>query len=76
MFAIITATLIFTVGMLIMNHLMADVSIARTVGIDCSDPNLSSGAQITCIGFDLVIPVCIITIVSISAGAVLSRFII
>lgn len=75
-FAIMTAVVIFMAGMLILNHLMADVSIARTIGISCDDTTISDGAKVTCIGIDFLIPILIVAIVSTSVGAILARFLI
>jgi hypothetical protein len=76
LFAIITGIMIFIAGMLILNHVMADVTLARSVGLDCSNVDISDGTKLTCFGVDLVIPILILTIVSVSLGAILSRFII
>lgn len=74
--SLITAAMIFIAGILVLNHLMGDISLARTVGLDCSSSSISDGTKVTCLGVDLLIPLLIITIVSLAIGAVLSRFII
>jgi hypothetical protein len=76
MFAIMTAVVIFMAGMLFMNHMMGEVSLARSVGIDCDSTGISDGAKVTCIGFDFIIPIMILTIISTAIGAILSRFLI
>lgn len=73
--ALITAVMIFMAGMLFLNQVMNDVSLARTVGIDCSSSTISDGTKLTCFGIDLVIPILMIAIVSTAAGAILSRFV-
>lgn len=74
--ALVTAVMIFIFGMLVMNHLMGDITLARTVGLDCSDSGISSGTKLTCLGVDVLIPILILSIISLVFGAVLSRFII
>lgn len=74
--AILAAVMVFIFGMLVMNHLMGDVSLTRTVGLDCTNSDISDGTKLTCIGVDLVIPIMILTVLSVSVGAILSRFII
>lgn len=73
---IITGVMIFMAGMLFLNHLMGEVSLARTVGFDCSSSTISDGTKVTCLGVDLVIPIVMVAIVSTAAGAILSRFIV
>ena len=73
--AIITMVMVFVFGMLVMNHLPDDVSSARVIGLDCTNPNISDGNKITCLGVDLVVPIVFISIISLAAGAVMSRFI-
>lgn len=75
LFAIITAVMLFMGGMLFINFLMDDVSMARSIGLDCQNPNISDGNKVTCLGVDLVIPITFIAILSLAGGAILSRFI-
>lgn len=74
MLAILTAVMVFMAGMLFLNHIMGDVSFARTVGMDCASDTISDGTKATCIGIDFVVPIILISIVSISIGAIISRF--
>lgn len=72
--AILTAIIIFMAGMLFLNHVMDDVTLTRTIGLDCTSSTISDGTKLTCLGVDLVIPLLIMVIVSTAAGAILSRF--
>jgi hypothetical protein len=74
--AILTGVMIFMFGMLFMNHVPDDVSAARAIGLDCTNPTISDGNKVTCLAVDAVIPILFIAIVSLAAGAILSRFII
>ena len=72
---IITACLLFAVGMLVVNFLKPDLGVSMSQ-MDCDQTagNISDGAKVTCLGFSLVIPYFIVTIVSIAGGIVASRF--
>lgn len=72
--ALLTAVMVFMSGMLFLNHVMGDVSIARTIGLDCESNTISDGTKATCIGIDFVIPILIVSIISIAVGAILARF--
>jgi hypothetical protein len=74
--AILAAVMIFVAGMLFLNHIKDDVTLIRSIGMDCSNPTISDGAKATCLGIDLVVPIVIILVVSATGGAILSRFII
>ena len=75
--ALLAAVMIFVSGMLFLNHIKDDVSLTRTVtGLDCTNTTISDGAKVTCLGVDLVIPIMMVTIVSVATGAILSRFLI
>ena len=76
LFAIIGAVMIFMAGMLFLNHVMDDVTLSRTVGFNCDDSTISDGTKLTCLGIDLVIPILIISIVSLSGGLIINRFVI
>lgn len=76
MFALMIAFVIFISGMLFMNHILPEISAARTIGLDCSSDTISDGTKITCLGVDFLAPILILAIVSVSIGAILSRFII
>jgi hypothetical protein len=74
--ALITAVMLFMAGMLFLNHVKDDVSLTRTIGLDCSSTTISDGTKVTCLGVDLVMPILIIAIVSVSMGVILERFMI
>lgn len=72
---LLAAVMIFTAGMLFLNHIKDDVTLTRTVGMDCTG-DISDGAKATCLGLDLVVPIFIIMVVSAAGGAILSRFLV
>jgi len=76
MLAVLTGVMIFMAGMLFLNFVKDDVSLTRTIGLDCSSTTISDGTKLTCLGVDLVIPILMIAIVSAAMGAILSRFVI
>lgn len=75
--AIVTAIFIFIVGMSAINLYKPDISLIRTAsGINCSDAlAISDGFKLTCLGFDLIIPVSIILVITVTAGLVVNKFI-
>lgn len=74
--AVITAVMIFAAGMMFLNHVPDDATLARNVGLDCTNPNISDGNKITCIAVDSTIPVVFLAIISLAGGAILSRFVV
>ena len=75
--AIVTAIFIFIVGMSAINLFKPDITLIRTInGINCSDASaISDGFKLTCLGFDLIVPIAIILVISVSAGLVVNKFI-
>ncbi len=75
--AIVTAIFIFIVGMSAINLFKPDITLIRTAsGINCSDASaISDGFKLTCLGFDLIVPLSIILVISVSAGLVVNKFI-
>jgi hypothetical protein len=74
--AIITTVLIFAAGMMFLNHIPDDVISTKIIGLDCTNPDISDGNKLACMGTDLIIPILFVAIVSLALGAILSRFII
>jgi hypothetical protein len=74
--ALLAAIMIFVAGMLFLNHIKDDVSLTRSVGLDCTNSSISAGTKVTCLGVDLVVPIIIILVVSAAGGAILSRFLV
>ena len=63
--AIIIAIMIFLSGMVVINILKPDITLARNVatGLDCSNASaISDGTKLTCLAVDLTIPYFIIII--------------
>ncbi len=71
--AILSAIVIFIIGIMAINFLMPEVSTAR-INLSCDDAaNISDGTKFLCLIIDTQIPYFIWLIFSISMGAVLSR---
>lgn len=74
---VITAIMIFIIGMTCINFLKTDITSARSSsGLDCSNTTgISDGTKITCLVVDLTIPYFILLVCSIAGGLIVSRFI-
>jgi len=74
-FSIITAVFVFMVGMVVINLIKPDVTLARNSdNLYCSNvTNISDGTKLTCLAVDLVVPYFIITIVAISIGIIMEN---
>jgi hypothetical protein len=72
--AILSAIFIFIVGMIAVNFLMPEISLARG-NLSCASPTeISSGVMLLCLMLDGAIPYWIITIFSVALGAIIARF--
>lgn len=70
---IISAIVIFIIGMLIINFLMPEVTTFRT-NLNCSNPSaISDGTKLLCLVGDAVIPYIIVLVFSITIGGIISR---
>ena len=71
--AILSAIVIFIIGIMCINFLMPEVSTAR-INLSCDDAaNISDGTKFLCLIVDTQIPYFIWLVFSISMGAILSR---
>ena len=71
--AIISAIMIFLIGMVVVNLLKPDITTFR-LAMDCATPSaISDGTKLTCLMGDLTIPYFIIVVFSIAGGAIMSR---
>ncbi len=71
--AILSAIVIFIIGIMAINFLMPEVSTAR-INLSCDDAaNISDGTKFLCLIIDTQIPYLIWLVFSISMGAILSR---
>jgi len=76
MLAIVSAVMIFLVGMVVINIIKPDITIARNSdNLDCSNTSISDGAKLTCLGVDIVVPYFILAIFSILLGIIFDEFI-
>lgn len=75
--AIVSAIVIFIVGMLVINIIKPEITIARSnTGLDCANvTNISDGTKLTCLAVDFTIPYFIIIILAASGGFLLSKII-
>ncbi len=71
--AILSAIVIFIIGIMAINFLMPEVSTAR-IELSCDSPaTISDGTKFLCLIIDTQIPYFIWLVFSISMGAILSR---
>ncbi len=71
--AILSAIVIFIIGIMAINFLLPEVSTAR-INLSCDDAaNISDGTKFLCLIVDTQIPYFIWLIFSISMGAILAR---
>jgi len=75
MLAILTAIIIFIVGMLMVNFFKDEIDRARNAtNLDCANTGvISDGTKLTCLAVDIVIPYFIITVISIAGGLITAR---
>lgn len=72
--SIIVAVFLFAGGMLILNHVKPNIDLFRSSdSFTCDSLTISDGAKVTCLGVDLIVPVLIVSIVSIAGGVITSR---
>ena len=79
--AIVTAIMIFMVGMVVVNILKPEITTARSSasGLDCANTtftngsSISDGTRLTCLVIDFTIPYFIIIIFSVAGGAIVGR---
>ncbi len=74
--AVIIAVMIFLSGMVVINILKPEVTIARdaTTGLDCSNATgISDGTKLTCLTIDLVIPYFILIILAGAGGIITNK---
>lgn len=73
--AIVSAIVIFIIGLAVINLIMPEVTIFR-INMDCSNPTgITDGTKLTCLAGDLVVPYFILLVLSISLGGIISRFV-
>lgn len=73
---IMTAIMIFIVGMLVVNIIKPEITTARNSNnLDCSNSTgISDGNKLTCLAVDATIPYYIIIILSAAGGLITARF--
>lgn len=75
--AFLVAGLLFAAGILIVNFLKPEVSLATSSSqLDCNNLTISDGTKITCLAMDAVIPYSIVLVISIAGGILASRLLI
>ncbi len=72
---IIVAIMLFASGMMIVNLIKPEITLFRqAINMDCNNIDISDGAKVTCLGVDLLIPILIVTVVSVAGGYIASKF--
>lgn len=73
--SIVFAGMFFVMGMVFLNYVKLDVTeTTSSTGLDCSNVNaLSDGTKLTCLLTDSVVPVLIISVLSVTGGILLGR---
>lgn len=73
--SIIIAGMLFMSGMILLNYLKTEVSTTTSsAGLNCdSASTISDGVKLTCLLTDSVIPVYILSVVSIAGGIVIGK---
>jgi Na+/H+-dicarboxylate symporter len=72
--SIISAVVVFIVGLTMLNFLMPEITDAR-VALNCADASaISDGTKLLCLSIDSVVPYWILLIFSITVGAIVGRF--
>ena len=69
---IISAIMIFMMGMVVINLIKPEITNARS-GLDCTNSSISDGNKLTCLGVDSTLPYFIMTIISLAGGALMAR---
>ena len=73
---IISAIMIFIVGMLVVNLIKPEITTARSsTNLDCGNTSISDGQMMTCLAVDATIPYYIIIMLSAAGGLITARFI-
>ena len=64
-FAVVTFIFFFLIGMVVVNLIKPDVSLARNAAnLDCGNASISDGNKLTCLAVDLTIPYFIVIVCS------------
>ena len=73
---IVTAIMIFIVGMLVINLIKPEITTARDASnLDCGNTAISDGQMLTCLAVDATIPYYIIVMLAAAGGLITARFI-
>lgn len=74
--SVIIAMMIFLSGIIVINILKPDITLARNAatGLNCSGADsISDGTKLTCLAVDLVIPYFILIILSAAGGMITNK---
>jgi len=72
--AIIISIFIFIVGMLTINIIKPEVTVARSPAVlDCANSSITDGNKLTCLAVDVVVPYFIILVLAIAGGIITAR---
>lgn len=71
---IITAIMLFLVGVVALNLIKPEITSTRTSdSLDCTNSAISDGTKLTCLVVDGVFPYILITVFSIAGGAIMTN---
>jgi len=71
---IVAAIMIFIVGSMVIDFFKDDITLARnSTGLDCTNPAISDGSKLTCLGIDLIVPYFFLLILSVVGGLVIGN---
>jgi len=72
--AILIGVIIFAFGMLAMNFIKDDITIAtNSNNLDCNNVSITDGAKITCLAMDATIPYLFLLIISAAGGLIAAK---
>ena len=74
-FAVVTFIFFFLIGMVVVNLIKPDVTLARSAsdGLDCGNASISDGNKLTCLAVDLTIPYFIVLVCSVGLSLITEK---
>jgi hypothetical protein len=73
-FAVVTFIFFFLIGMVVVNLIKPDVTLARnSANLDCGNTSISDGNKLTCLAVDLTIPYFIVLICAVGLSIITEK---
>jgi len=73
--AIVSSIMVFIIGLMILNFVMDEITVARAE-LGCASPaTITDGTKLLCLAIDGTVPYWILLILSIAIGTITSRFV-